>query len=65
MPKKMNTQSDIEKFHSVSALDQDELNSRYGEDLTAWLEAFVRDQLVGVELPAIDTLERFADAIRM
>jgi hypothetical protein len=60
----MNTNSPIEEFRSVAALSLEDLKSRHGEDLMSWLREFTLDQLVDIELPAIDTPENFAGAIK-
>jgi len=62
---KMNSESSIEQFRSVAALSLAELNVQYGEDLMSWLTMFVQDQLIGVELPPINTPESFAEAVKM
>lgn len=61
----MSPESTIEKFRSVAALSLADLRVRHDEDLVSWLNAFVQDQLIGVELPAIDSPESFAEAIKM
>ncbi|MBT2336533.1 hypothetical protein J7E49_21800 [Variovorax paradoxus] len=56
--------TEMEEFRSMVALNLGDLKSCHGEELMAWLREFVRDQLVGIELPAIDTPENFAEAIK-
>jgi len=61
----MNSNLSIEEFRSVAALSLAELRVRHDENLVSWLKAFAQAQLVGVELPSIDTPERFSEAIQM
>lgn len=61
----MNPELSIEQFRSVAALSLADLQVQHGENLMSWLQAFVQEQLVRVELPSIDTPESFAETVKM
>lgn len=62
---KMNPEISIEQFRAIAALSLADLQIQHRENLVSWLQLFVQEQLVGVELPSIDTPESFAETVKM
>jgi hypothetical protein len=56
--------TNLEKFSYLALSEATEIDLEYSNDGVAWLQEFAKNELVGIELPSISSVDDFSNAIK-